>query len=85
MNKEPAVIIGAIITAALALARVLGFHAPPELDGAVINLTNALLAVPFITGLIIRFFVASPDYVRGVKASIKSTGAVPPPLQWPDA
>ena len=62
MSKEPAVIVGAVITAIIGLWRAFGGSLTTEQEEAI--LTFVAVAAPLVTGIIIRSQVYAPATVE---------------------
>lgn len=64
MNTEPAVALGAAVTAFLQaffmLLRAFNVGATAEMEQAAVGIVQALLMFPLVAGFLIRFFVFSP-------------------------
>lgn len=74
MNTEPAVALGAAVTAFLQaffmLLRAFNVGATAEMEQATTTLVQALLMFPLVAGFLIRFFVFSPEtYEEDVTAA----------------
>ena len=67
MNTEPALALGAALTAlaqaTFLILRAAGIGITQDLENGVIAFITALLMFPLLTGYLIRFFVFAPDTV----------------------
>lgn len=85
MNKEPAGTIGGsislVLAAAFAILKASGVQVTEDMTGAIEAFVWALCAVPFVSALLTRFFVVSPqtaaDAVVTAKKDMSGTNEVP--------
>ncbi len=87
LQKEPAVSIGATITAILlavyAILRASGVSVTDEMTNGINALVLSLCAIPAVSGVLTRFFVYSPNSVERI-ADKQYEAGVPPTTPQPD-
>ena len=88
LSKEPAMSIGASITAVLialfAVLRAFGVGVTDDMSSSITALVVALCAVPAVSGFLTRFFVVSPDTARQATETAAQTGVPVDPMQGLD-
>ncbi len=87
MNREPAVSIGgsisAVLYAILLILKSMNVGVTEEMTNGINALVAALCAIPAVAGFATRFFVYSPNSVKGIAADHYEAG-VPPTDPPPD-
>ncbi len=87
MNSEPAFSIGgsvsAVLYAAFLILKASGVGVTDEMTNGINALVAALCAIPAVAGFATRFFVYSPNSVKGIAADHYEAG-VPPTEPPPD-